>query len=168
VACAKPVVANSPEQTGAKDIPGVIAPPPLIYLAGLGSGFLLEALLPGGSFPGQLGHVLGAVCLLLGLGLLTWWASSFRRAGTPMPPYEETTALVTGGPYRVSRNPGYLSFTLIYLAIALLADAPWVLLPLPLVLLVIDRGVIVREERYLERLFGQDYLGLKRTTRRWI
>ena len=66
-----------------------------------------------------------------------------------MPPYEETTALVTDGPYRLTRNPGYLSFTLIYLSVALLADAPWVLVPLPAVLALIDRGVIVREERYL-------------------
>jgi protein-S-isoprenylcysteine O-methyltransferase Ste14 len=146
----------------------VIAPPPLIYLSGLGIGFLLEALLPGGSFPGHLGHILGAVCLLVGLLLLAWWASSFRRADTPMPPYEETTALVTDGPYRVTRNPGYLAFSLVYLGIAFLADAPWVLLPLPVVLLVIDRGVIVREERYLERRFGGQYLELKARTRRWV
>lgn len=161
-------VRDNAHQMADRDIPGVIAPPPLVYLGGLGLGFLLEALLPGGSFPGQLGHILGAVLLLAGLALLAWWASSFRRADTPMPPYEETTALVTDGPYRLSRNPGYLSFTLVYASVALLADAPWVLAPLPLVLLVIDRGVIAREERYLERLFGDEYLALKRRTRRWI
>jgi protein-S-isoprenylcysteine O-methyltransferase Ste14 len=125
-------------------------------------------VLPGGSFPGHLGHVAGAVCLLLGLALLTWWASSFRRAATPIPTRAETTALVTDGPYRVTRNPGYLSFALIYVSIALLADAPWVLVPLPFVLVLIDRGVIQREERYLERRFGEEYLTLKRRTRRWI
>jgi protein-S-isoprenylcysteine O-methyltransferase Ste14 len=151
-----------------KDIPGVVAPPPLIYLSGLALGFLLEAVLPGGSFPGPLGEVLGGVCLLLGLGLLAWWASSFRRADTPMPPYEESTALVTEGPYRLTRNPGYVSFALIYVSIALLADAPWALVPLPAVLVLIDRGVIVREERYLERRFGDQHLALKRRTRRWI
>jgi protein-S-isoprenylcysteine O-methyltransferase Ste14 len=57
---------------------------------------------------------------------------------------------------------------LIYTGIALLADAPWVLLPLPLVLAVIDRGVIAREERYLERKFGQEYLDFKRRVRRWV
>ena len=118
----------TPENASAgKDIPGVIAPPPLIFLGGLGIGFLLEALLPGGSLPGHIHHVLGALFLVLGLGLLGWWVSSFRRADTPLPPYEETTALVTDGPYRLSRNPAYLAFTLIYVAIALLADAPWVL-----------------------------------------
>ena len=42
------------------------------------------------------------------------------------------------------------------------------LLPLPLVLVVIDRGVIAREERYLERKFGSEYLDYKRSVRRWI
>jgi protein-S-isoprenylcysteine O-methyltransferase Ste14 len=159
----------SPENaTPGKDIPGVIAPPPVIYLGGLGIGFLLEALLPGGSFPGHIHHVLGALFLVLGLGLAAWWVSSFRRADTPLPPYQATTALVTDGPYRLTRNPGYLAFTLIYTAIALLADAPWVLLPLPFVLAAIDRGVIGREERYLERRFGRDYLSFKARTRRWL
>ena len=162
------MTATAENTSAGKDIPGVIAPPPLIYLGGLGIGFLLEALLPGGSFPGHIHHVLGALCLVLGLGLLVWWVSSFRRAGTPMPPYEETTALVTDGPYRLTRNPGYLAFTLIYAAIAFFADAPWVLLPLPLVLAVIDRGVIVREERYLQRRFARDYLSFKARTRRWL
>jgi protein-S-isoprenylcysteine O-methyltransferase Ste14 len=151
-----------------RDIPGVIAPPPLIYLGGLALGFLLEILLPGASLPGALHWGLGGVLLATGLGLLGWWMSSFRRADTPLPPYEPTTALVTDGPYRLSRNPGYLAFTLIYCATTLLSDAPWALLPLPLVLTMIQRGVIVREERYLERLFGQEYRDFKARTRRWI
>jgi protein-S-isoprenylcysteine O-methyltransferase Ste14 len=151
-----------------RDLPGVIAPPPLIYLGGLALGFLLEAVLPGGSLPSAIQWGLGGGLLLAGVGLAGWWASSFRRADTPLPPYAPTTALVTDGPYRLTRNPGYLSFALVFAAIALLADAPWALLPLPLVLAVIQSGVIVREERYLERLFGQDYRDLKARTRRWV
>lgn len=156
------------DQSAGREIPGVIAPPPLIYLGGLAIGFLLEALLPGASLPSVLRWGLGGLLLAAGLGLLAWWASSFRRADTPIPPYKPTTALVTDGPYRLSRNPGYLAFALIYCAIALLSDAPWVLLPLPLLLAIIQQGVIVREERYLERLFGQDYRDFKARTRRWI
>jgi protein-S-isoprenylcysteine O-methyltransferase Ste14 len=151
-----------------RDIPGVIAPPPLIYLGGLAIGFVLEALLPGGSFPGHVHHVVGAVALLLGLGLLGWWMRSFRRADTPMPPWEPTRTLVTEGPYRLTRNPAYLADVLVYAGIALLADAPWALAPLPLVVLLIDRGVIAREESYLQRRFGSAYLDLKARTRRWI
>jgi len=151
-----------------RDVPGVIAPPPLIYLAGLLLGFVLEIVLPGASLPGILRWGLGGALLALGLGLLGWWAVSFRRAGTPMPPWEETTALVTDGPYRLSRNPAYFADVLVYGGIALLADAPWALVPLPAVIAVMQQGVIVREERYLERLFGQQYRDFKAVTRRWI
>jgi protein-S-isoprenylcysteine O-methyltransferase Ste14 len=151
-----------------RDTPGVIAPPPLVYLGGLAIGFLLEALLPGGSFPAIVSWGLGGALLAAGVVLAGSFVSSFRRADTPLPPYEPTTALVTDGPYRLSRNPGYLGFALVYASIALLADAPWALLPLPFVLVVIQQGVIVREERYLERLFGEDYLRFKARTRRWL
>jgi protein-S-isoprenylcysteine O-methyltransferase Ste14 len=156
------------DQTASRDIPGVIAPPPLIYLGGLAVGFALEIALPGGSLPGIVEWAAGGLLLAAGVGLLGWWISSFRRADTPIPPYEPTTALVTDGPYRVSRNPAYVGFALVYAAIALLADAPWVLLPLPVVLAVMQRGVIEREERYLERRFGEDYRNFRARTRRWI
>jgi protein-S-isoprenylcysteine O-methyltransferase Ste14 len=162
------MVATPEDRSTDRAIPGVIAPPPLIYLGGLAIGFGMEAVLPGGSLPGHLPHVLGAVVLVLGLGLQGWWIASFRRADTPMPPWEPTRALVTGGPYRLSRNPAYLSDALMYAGIALLADAPWALAPLPVVLLVMDRGVILREERYLERRFGEDYRQFKARRRRWI
>ena len=160
--------AGSEHWSADRDTPGVIAPPPLIYGAGLAIGFLLEAVLPGGSFPGPVFQVLGAVLLLLGIGLGAWFVSSFRRVHTPVAPYEPTTALVTGGPYRLSRNPAYLGFGLVYAGIALLADAPWVLLPLPVVVAAMRQGVILREEAYLERLFGQDYRDFKARRRRWI
>jgi protein-S-isoprenylcysteine O-methyltransferase Ste14 len=155
-------------ESRAGDTAGVVAPPPLIYLAGLGAGFLLEGVLPGGSFPGVVRWGLGPLLLVLGIALTGWWARSFRRADTPMPPWAPTRALVTRGPYRLSRNPAYLADVLLYGAVALLANAPWALLPLPLVLGIMDLGVIRREERYLERRFGQEYLDLRTRTRRWI
>ena len=152
-----------------RDTAGVIAPPPLIYLGGLGIGFLLEAVLPGASLGvGVLRWVLGGSLLVAGVALMSWWVASFRRAETPMPPWEPTTALVTSGPFVLTRNPAYLSDALIYIAVAVLADAPWVLLPLPLVLVVMNQGVIKREERYLERRFGQQYLDFKARRRRWL
>jgi len=76
--------------------------------------------------------------------------------------------VATDGPYRYSRNPAYLGMAIAYVGIGLAAAAPWALLMLAPAMLVIQYGVIAREERYLERLFGEDYLADKRTTRRWI
>ena len=150
------------------ETPGVIAPPPLIYAAGVGAGFALEAILPSPSLPAAFRVVLGGALLAAGLGLQGSFIALFRRARTPVAPYQPTTALVTDGPYRLTRNPGYLGFALIAAAIGFLADAVWVLAPLPVVLAIVHRGVVLREERYLEQLFGERYLAYKARTRRWL
>jgi protein-S-isoprenylcysteine O-methyltransferase Ste14 len=152
----------------ARDISGVIAPPPLIFLAGLAVGFGLQALLPETSLPGALRWVLGGALLVAGLALLFSFERAFHRKATAANPWRPTTAIATDGPYRLTRNPAYVGMTLVYLGIAVLAQALWVLVPLPLALLIIDRGVIAREERYLERKFGQEYLDYKGSVRRWI
>ena len=151
-----------------RDTAGVVAPPPLIFLAGLIVGFGLEALLPGADLPGWLQWGLGVLLIAAGLGLLLSFNTSFSRKGTAVEPWKPTTAIVTSGPYRLTRNPAYLGMALTYVGIAVTSSALWVLVPLPFVLAVIDRGVIAREERYLERKFGEEYLGYKRTVRRWI
>src|SRR5215212_5055674 len=151
-----------------EDTAGVVAPPPLIFLAGLVVGFALEALLPGVDVPAWLEWGVGGLLVVAGLGLLLWFNTSFSRKGTAVEPWKPTTAIVTTGPYRFTRNPAYLGMALTYVGIALLSSAVWVLLPLPLVLAVIDRGVIAREERYLQRKFGEEYLSYKRTVRRWV
>jgi protein-S-isoprenylcysteine O-methyltransferase Ste14 len=151
-----------------QDTAGVVAPPPLIFLAGLIVGFALEALLPGQDLPAWLQWGLGTVLVVAGLGLLLWFNTSFSRKGTAVEPWKPTTAIVTTGPYRFTRNPAYLGMALTYIGIAALSSAAWVLLPLPVVLAVIDRGVIAREERYLERKFGDEYLSYKRSVRRWV
>jgi protein-S-isoprenylcysteine O-methyltransferase Ste14 len=160
----------TPEPASAKppDTAGVIAPPPLVYLAGLAVGFGLEALLPGASLPGVVRWIGGGVLVLAGAALLASFNTAFTRKGTAVEPWKPTTAIVTSGPYRFTRNPAYLGMALVYVGIALLAGALWVLVPLPVVLAVIDRAVIAREERYLERKFGREYLDYKGGVRRWI
>jgi protein-S-isoprenylcysteine O-methyltransferase Ste14 len=151
-----------------QDTAGVVAPPPLIFVAGLIVGFALEALLPGVDLPGLLQWGLGGLLILAGLALLLSFNTSFSRKGTAVEPWKPTTAIVTTGPYRFTRNPAYLGMALTYIGIAVTSSALWVLLPLPFVLAVIDRGVIAREERYLERKFGEEYLAYRRTARRWL
>lgn len=156
-----------PMNQPSRDVPGVVAPPPILYAAGLVVGLLLHHWYPLPWLPPTAGRLLGGAAILLGLGGFAAIAA-FRRAGTSPSPYEPTSRLVTAGPYRFSRNPMYLSFTLWYVGISCWADSLWPLLFLPLVLLVMHRGVITREEAYLERRFGDEYRQYRDRVRRWV
>lgn len=93
---------------------------------------------------------------------------ALTRAGTPVRPNQPTTAIVTDGPYRYTRNPLYLALTGVYTGISLIVNALWPLVLLVAVLFVIQWGVVAREERYLEGKFGESYLAYKRRVRRWL
>jgi protein-S-isoprenylcysteine O-methyltransferase Ste14 len=150
------------------DTPGVLAPPPLIFLSGLAIGLLLTWIAPRPFLPAPFNWIAGSIFIAAGLLLGLSALLALRRGGTPADPYEAPVAIVTGGPYRFSRNPIYLGFNFIYIGVGLLFNSAWALLLLPIVLVVIHLGVIVREERYLERKFGQAYLGYKASVRRWL
>ena len=85
-----------------------------------------------------------------------------------MSPYRETTRFVCTGPYRYTRNPDYIGQTLIYGGIAMGANSWWPLFLLPPALLVIQYGVIRREERYLEAKFSQEYRDYTARVPRWL
>ena len=152
----------------ARDTPGVIAPPPLIYLSSLAVGFALEALLPSASISGAVRWPLGVALVLAGFALARAFVAAFHRADTPVDPRRPTTVIVTTGPYRLTRNPAYLGLTLLYAGIAVLSGALWPFATLLPALVLMDRAVIAREERYLERKFGAEYEGYKRQVRRWL
>ena len=93
----------------------------------------------------------------------------FRRAGTPFFNLRKpASALITEGPYRFSRNPSYVSLTLLYLGIGTLLNNGWILLLVVPVLLVMDLWVVRKEERHLETKFGEDYLRYKAAVRRFL
>jgi protein-S-isoprenylcysteine O-methyltransferase Ste14 len=147
---------------------GVIAPPPLIYLGALGIGLGLDGVIGTGSLPSAAAIPAGSALIVAGSGLLGSFARAFRGAQTPIDPYTPATVMVTNGPFRLTRNPAYLGMALTYAGIAIVANAPWALVPLPVAIAIIDRGVIAREERYLERKFGAPYADYKRRVRRWL
>jgi protein-S-isoprenylcysteine O-methyltransferase Ste14 len=151
-----------------QDTPGVIAPPPLIYAAALVVGLGVGYLAPTAFLPRSLAYGLAAVLIGVAVGLRLWGGWVMGRAGTSIRPTVPTTALVTTGPFRFSRNPLYLAVTLAYLGIAIAAQSLWALALLLVVLPVMQRGVIDREERYLERRFGADFVRYKECVRRWI
>ena len=91
-----------------------------------------------------------------------------RGADTTMHINKPVSRVVQDGPFRYSRNPGYLALTMIYAGIAVLRSALWAVVLLPLVRYVIEREMIEREERYLERSFGEEYRAYKARVRRWV
>ncbi len=151
-----------------QDKAGVVAPPPLIYLGALVFGLLLGRRFPIDFLPRRVARGFGWPLLGGGVLLLGWFERAMRQADTPASPYKPVSHIATEGPFRYTRNPGYLSMAMIYAGIATIANALWSILLLPVALLVIQRGVIEREERYLERKFGEEYLRYKEQVRRWI
>jgi protein-S-isoprenylcysteine O-methyltransferase Ste14 len=151
-----------------QDKAGVIAPPPMIYLGSLVFGLLLNRRFPVTFLPRKIARNFGWPLLGGGVLLMGWFEWAMRRAGTPTNPYKPVSHVVTQGPFRYTRNPGYLAMATIYMGITSLANALWAVLLLPVALIVVQRGVIEREERYLERKFGEEYLRYKAQVRRWI
>jgi len=151
-----------------QDKAGVVAPPPLIYLAALVFGLLLNRRSPTTFLPRTIARLLGWPLLGGGVLLAGWFEWAMRRADTLANLYKPVSHIATEGPFRYTRNPAYLSMTMMYTGIASLANALWAIILLPVALLVIQCGVIEREERYLERKFGEEYLSYKTRVRRWI
>src|SRR5829696_4927568 len=151
-----------------QDNPGGWLPPPLTYLLTLVLGLVLDRSLHLPFLPHRVARVLGWPLVGGGIALTTWFVRTMRGADTTLRVDKPVSSLVKEGPFRYSRNPGYLSLSMIYAGIAILRNALWAILLLPLVLHVIQREVIEREERYLERTFGEEYLAYKRRVRRWV
>ncbi|MGQ0657071.1 MAG: methyltransferase family protein [Chromatiales bacterium] len=151
-----------------QDNAGVVAPPPLIYLAAVLAGYGLSWVLPALPWLSSLPRSLGASIVILGVVLLAWGFIALSRAGTAVNPYQPTTALVTQGPYRYSRNPLYVALTLLHAGFALWLHDAWILLTVIPAVLVVHYGVVLREERYLLQKFGEAYRSYQSQARRWL
>ena len=146
-----------------KDRPGVIAPPPLIFAAVFFAGWLLRSLLPMRAF-----LVPAILFAIPSFAIAVWALVVMGRAKTNVDPYRPTTALVTSGPFAYTRNPIYLAMTMAFISASLWSGCLVALCLLPVALVVLEAGVIRREERYLEKKFGEDYRAYCRGVRRWI
>jgi protein-S-isoprenylcysteine O-methyltransferase Ste14 len=153
---------------GEADRADVRIPPPVIYVAGFLVGVALELAFPTGGLPLAFALLAG----LLGGALWVAFDASamwlFHRARTSIVPMRPTTALVTSGPYRLTRNPMYVGMAFLYVGLALALGVIWSLAFLPVVVFAVDRFVIAHEERYLEAKFGDEYLDYKGRVRRWL
>ncbi len=149
--------------------PRAAVPPPLVFLGALMIGVALNIALP---LPiltdGRIGDVLGLLSTLGSAALAFWALRTMLRAGEQPDPGAPTRKIVREGPFARTRNPIYLSFALFDLGVALLMNNLWIILVLVPLMLYVDRGIIRREERYLEQQFGDEYLEYKGSVRRWL
>ncbi len=144
---------------------GVIAPPPLLLLVALAAGAALDLFAPVApiafDLPTPARWIGAAILIALALWLAVAAARGFARAHTPVQTRRATAALVTDGIYSHVRNPIYLGFFALMLGAAIALSGAWTILAAIALLLTIHFGVVLREERYLARRFGQAYAAYK-------
>jgi protein-S-isoprenylcysteine O-methyltransferase Ste14 len=149
---------------------GVGFPPPLLYAAGLFIGWLVHRNwpLPLTAGASQLREVVAMIFMAGWVVLMCWAFATFFRAHTTFLPNRPATTLVTNGPYRFSRNPMYVSFAALYIAVTLLINSWWPMALLPVVFIAVRRAVVAREERYLASAFPAEYAAYCQRVRRWL
>jgi protein-S-isoprenylcysteine O-methyltransferase Ste14 len=142
--------------------------PPFVYLAAILGGVGLDLVRPLRWLPAADGGWVGVPLVLFSMALFIASTRQFRVAGTPVPGNKPTTTIVSSGPYRFSRNPIYLAFSIFVLGIACWFNSLWLLGTLAAAMSLMSFVVIPREERYLERRFNAEYLEYKAKVRRWL
>ncbi len=156
------------EDRNLRDHAGVFLPPPLLYAIVFIGGVLLQHVWPVQMLPLPVGRAVGIACIVSGVTLSMWSIRTFWRAGTSIVPVRPSTAFVTGGPFRFTRNPMYVALALLYLGATFWLNTPWPLVLFPVLLFLVQTYVIAREEQYLKRKFGEEYLQYKSRVRRWL
>ena len=157
--------ANAEAQQGARVI---LIPPPLYYAVGVAGGMAINGVvaLPLGGRPAT--AVAGAVLAALGLALAFAGVAAVIRHRTTIVPHHPVATLLTGGAYRLSRNPMYTGLAVAYLGLALLFGSWWPLTLWPLVIVAVRQLVIRPEEHYLIQRFGRAYTDYQSGVRRWL
>jgi protein-S-isoprenylcysteine O-methyltransferase Ste14 len=147
---------------------GMLIPPPILLLALIAACAVAQVVWCGGFTFSATRGVVGGLTLVASVALFVSCGQRFMQAGTPFRPTSPTTAIVSEGPYRFSRNPMYLGMAGLLAGLGVLLGSPCFAAGLIVFLVVIHFGVVLREERYLESLHGETYRQYKRQVRRWV
>src|SRR5437868_5651567 len=152
------------------DRAAIIAPPPLLTVLCIAAGAMIEQFRPFPLVPG-LGHSRIAICIALLLVAAAFIGSAirqFRRHNEHPSPYKPTGTIMDGGIYGRTRNPIYVGFLIVVLAVAVAMNSPWIALSFLVLILLLHFGVVRPEERYLSAKFGNTYDEYRKRVRRWI
>jgi len=142
--------------------------PPIYFLCTLLLMGALHFAYPIARFLDSSANFLGIAVVCVGFAVSMTAAGMFRSAGTPVIPFERSTTLVTTGIYRFTRNPMYLGLVIMTIGVAILCGTVATLLPIPIFIGIIRTRFVLREERFLEDIFGEQYRTYKGSVRRWI
>lgn len=142
------------------DRPDVVVLPPILLAVTIAAGVILDWLVPIGllaALPAVSRIVVGGVLFVLGASVLVAARQAFVKAGTNIRPDMPTTALITSGLFAHSRNPIYQGASIALLGLGLMLASDWIVVLTVPTLVLLHYGVVLREERYLERKFGEAY-----------
>jgi protein-S-isoprenylcysteine O-methyltransferase Ste14 len=155
-------------EASARDNPGVMAFPPLIFVMCAVLGIALNSAFPIRVLAPVPSRIAGATLMCMAGCIASWAQRVMKKAGTNIRPDKPALTIVSAGPFRLSRNPMYVSLCLLQLGFALLING---LMPLLLVIplaLMLHFGAVLREERYLAAKFGEPYATYRNRVRRWL
>ncbi|MCX5852504.1 MAG: isoprenylcysteine carboxylmethyltransferase family protein [Deltaproteobacteria bacterium] len=148
--------------------PGILFPPPLNYFIGFLFAYAMNRFYPIPMVGPPLSIVLALIAVTPSAVLGLWSLLEFWRARTNFLPHKPSSSLVIVGPYRVTRNPMYLSLALLYVSFGFLLSIAWTFIILPMVIFIMNVYVIRREESYLESRFGEQYRAYTQQVHRWL
>ena len=154
-----------------KDYADVAVKPPILFLGALVLGYVLTRYFPIGpglASPNATALTVGLIFVAIGFALAIGAARRLSLSGTSVIPGEPATKLVSERVYRVTRNPMYIGFIILYFGLCIALTSVWMLLLLIPTVLILHRCVVLREEVYLERKFGDDYRRYMERVPRWL
>jgi protein-S-isoprenylcysteine O-methyltransferase Ste14 len=150
------------------DKPRIAIFPPLLMALGFLTTVGLHWLWPLPIPSKSVAFWIGVVVSVLGVGLAAWGRITLVKGGTNVSPLKPTTAIVLAGPYRFTRNPLYMGGMTLLLGLSLAIGTWWGFVVIVPVFYILHHCVILREEQYLERKFGDSYVRYRSAVRRYL
>jgi protein-S-isoprenylcysteine O-methyltransferase Ste14 len=144
-------------------------PPPLVFIAVIVLGALLQYTIAPIRFPGDAWiRIVGVIIVVAGLALIFSALATFRKTGQDPKPWTPSPELIVQGPYRWTRNPMYVGLTCILVGLGLALNNLWFALLAAVALLVVHLIAVLPEEKYLKEKFGSSYEQYRTKVRRYI